>query len=236
MTDTIHKHLGAIANYVTGKVNEYRYQLRELVEECDATYEQFRTQGSGRHGTKVVYSFSALGNAMQSLKDAVNSLGDNRLTWAEIGKNPHGDFMYKSRNAATHDGNPIVDAWVDGQFYVANDISRFDMRGKPIKIVRPVEDIRTVCLQFSEAYSAQLRSSLSNMLGKYTLKSIVDFEDAEKFVMKSEVVPPFIKDMFLSKRNEIIDSLQNAPDFDPIQKAIDSLHSLEEYCSLQELR
>lgn len=133
MTDKNQKHLGAIANYVTGKVNEYQYQLRALVEECDATYEQFRTQGSGRQGTNIVYSFSALGNAMQSLKDSVNSLGDDMLTWAEIGKNPHGDFMYKARNAATHDGNPIVNAWVDGRFYVSNDISRFDMHGKPIR-------------------------------------------------------------------------------------------------------
>lgn len=235
MTNTNQKHLAAIANYVSGKISEYQYHLRALVEECDSTYEQFRTQGSGRHGTKVVYSFSALGNAMQSLKDSVNSLGDNTLTWAEIGKNPHGDFMYKARNAVTHDGNPIVNAWIDGRFYVSNDISRTDMRGKPIKIVRPIEDIRTVCLQFSEAYAAQLRVSLSNMLGAYTIKSTVDIEDTEKFILESTIVPQFVKDVFAAKRDDIFDSLNNMPDFDPIQKAIDRLISLEEFCSLQKL-
>ncbi len=235
MTDTNQKHLGEIANYVAGKVNEYQYQLRALVEECDATYEQFRTQGSGRQGTKVVYSFSALGNAMQSLKDSVNSLGDGTLTWAEIGKNPHGDFMYKARNAATHDGNPIANAWVDGRFYVSNDISRFDMRGTSIEIVRPVEDIRTVCLQFSRAYAAQLRFSLSNMLGQYTIKSTVNLEDAENLIIESAIVPQIAKDMFLFKKNEILDSLKNMPDFDPIQKAIDGLDALIEFCSLQTL-
>lgn len=233
MTDTNQKHLAAIANYVSSKINEYQYHLRALVEECDSTYEQFRTLGSGRDGTKVVYSFSALGNAMQSLKDSVNSLGDDSLTWAEIGKNPYGDFMYKARNAATHDGNPIVNAWVDGRFYVSNDISRLDMRGRLIEIIRPVEDIRTVCLQFSEAYAAQLRVSLSNMLGTYTIKSTIDLENAEKFVLESAIVPQFAKDMFIAKRNDIFDSLKNMPDFDPIQKAIDNLVSVGEFCSLQ---
>lgn len=228
---TDQKHRSAVANYLAGKTREFGYQLNVVVTACDDAATTFRDSHRGTDGAIVAYGFSAFTNAMQSLKDAVATIGGPPLTWSDISMLPYGAFMSKARNAATHDGNPIVNAWVDGKFFVATNIDRLDMRGEPIEITRPEADIRTICLQFAAGFSALLRDRLTQLLGQFVIGG-APFDSAEfdAIISGSTLIPDHVKQMVSARMDEISDAIEKAPPFDPVEKAITELDLLAAYC------
>lgn len=221
------KHRGAVANYLAGKVREFGYQLRVVVDACEAA------SNAGRNcdnGAIVAYGFSALTNAMQSLKDGVTTIGGAPLTWPMVALLPHGEFMGKARNAATHDGNPIVNCWVDGHYFIAMDIARLDMRGDPVEIIRPKEDIRTICLQFAGGFAALLRDRLRPMLGQYSIGGApFDRAEFETIISGADIIPAAVKEMVASRIDEIGAAIEKAPPFDPVADAFAELEQLIAY-------
>lgn len=229
---TDQKHRSAVANFLAGKLREFGYQLDVIVKACDEAAELYEKSKLGSDGAVVVYGFSAFTNAMQSLKDAVTTIAPSPVTWAEIGALPHGTFVAKARNAATHDGNPIVNAWVDGRFFVANNIDRLDMRGEPIEIVRPEEDVRTICLRFALGFANLLRDRLTPLVGQFSIAG-APFDGAEfaEIIRGSPLIPEAVKRMVADKLGEITDAIENAPPIDPVEKAITELGQLASRCS-----
>lgn len=229
------KHRSAVANHFAGKVREFGNHLRVVVEACDHSLTTYMLNQPHPGDSGVVYGFSAFSNAMQALKDALKTIGGPSLSLAEIAQLPHGEFMTKARNAATHDGNPIVNAWVDGRFFIATDISRFGINNEPIEIARPTQDVRTLCLQFAEGYSAALRERLHPMRGQFQIGGApFDSAEFESMINNADLIPEHVKQIVASQRDCIRAAFEGAPPFDPIKKAITELESIMAYSS-QEL-
>ena len=231
---TNEKHRAAVANYMAGKVREFGYQLRVVVEAADRSMALFRNGKPSSDDGHIIYGFSAFGNAMQSLKDALKTIDGEPLTWSQIGHLPHGDFMAKSRNAMTHDGNPVISGWVDGRYFVANNISRFGLNGEPIEIVRPLADVRTLCLTFASEFCGTLLGRLHPLIGQYQIGGAgFDAGEVEAAVLSSDFIPDEVKALFGARSEEIREAIAQAPPFDPVAKAIEELEKLRGYCDLE---
>jgi hypothetical protein len=233
MPITPDNHRSAVANYLAGKIREFGYQLRVLVKTADHSAASFLHGNENPDGAPLVYAFSALGNAMQSLKDALKTTGAEPLSWGQIAQIPHGEFMAKSRNAMTHDGNPVINAWVDGRYFVANDISRYGPKGEPIEIIRPQGDVRTICLTFANGFCSTLSDRLQPLIGNYQISGAnFDVEEIEIAVCGSDLIPPDVKALFTANKEQFRKSIVDAPSFDPVVKAIDELKEIRKYCKL----
>jgi hypothetical protein len=232
MPITQEEHRGAVANYLAGKVREFAFQLHVVVDASDSSLASYRTGDPGPGDGPVIYGFSAFGNAMQSLKDALKTIGGEPITWSQVAQLSDGDFLAKSRNAMTHDGNPVINAWADGRYFVANDISRFGSNGEPIEIVRPQTDVRTLCLTFAAEFCAMLSARLRPLVGHYEIGGAgFDSGEVEAAIHTSDLIPAEVKALFAAKSEEIREAIAQAPPFDPVVKAIEELEKLSGYCS-----
>lgn len=219
--DTVERWQGDVVHFLQSKVKELRFHLRALVDACDASmnYSQLlldkkvklteteqleQQQKQVRYHEIVTYSFSAFSNTIQGLKDALKNGAGFELTWGAIREARHGKFIYEARNACTHDGNPIVNAWVDGKFYVGYDIIRVN-DGKVINIQRPAEDIKTIVLEFSIDFLTKILNEIDSVVFEEDFKkSIVKPDEIMKFVNSNPLIPPEIKKLIKSNFSEIV--------------------------------
>lgn len=235
MPPTEEKHRAAVANYMAGKIREFGYQLRLIVEACNRSALEIANgqRHSELNDQEVAYGFSAFGNAMQSLKDGLKTVAGTPITWSQMGALAHGSFMYGARNAMTHDGNPVINAWIDGKYFVASNIDRFGIDNEPVEIKRPEVDVRTLCLTFAKEFSSLLAGRLEPLLGQIGIaRAGVDPEDIEA-VAGWDRIPAEVRSLLAEKKEEILEVIANAPYSDPIEKAMKELDELQAYCDIE---
>ncbi|MGJ7496328.1 hypothetical protein ACSFA8_14730 [Variovorax sp. RT4R15] len=224
-------HRYAVLCHLSGKVEELQYQLSEVLARCDTSLSRFQTGQAAPmfEQRQVCYSFSAFANVLQTLKDiAKDLLGDNN-PGESLRALRHGAFILDSRNAMTHDGHPIVDAWVDGRFHVAADIYRFN-KGTLVTIQAPSQDIRTVCLEFTADLCIYLRGLLEAKRAEPAIEHpLPDFTRIEQ-ALTSSIVPEFARALFADQREEVRASLLSFRP-DPLDAACRSADSLADYCA-----
>lgn len=231
MAFTKETHHQWVLNFLKSKVREWGFHLDWLTKCCDRSMSQFLHQQvqSDDDFSQVVYAFSSFSNAIQTLKDAGSALFDEGLPWSDIDQLRHGKFIHLSRNAATHDGNPIISAWADGKFFVPNEIRRLNQKGQEVEILAPTVDARRFCLEFSQDFSDLLLSRLALLEDKPGPKfDIVELERG----LKSHIVSEEARQIFKAQRAEIeraISSVTNKP----AQDAIASLRVIQDYCAVR---
>ena len=226
------KHRRWVANYFKGKVEEFHHHLNAIVETCDESLRLYsegsqQTNGLGR---ALIYSFSSFSNTIQTLKDSGSAFLEPKIEWSDIQSLRHGAFFHLSRNAATHDGNPIISAWADGRYYIPADIVRFDDWGKLRTIPAPTLDVRTFCLEFSSDMCIFFKLRLQSADGDADLQgSAFEIDDFEPFI-KSNVVPEFAKQLLAENIDQIRTNLASY-DHDPIAPAMQQFDTLSAYCN-----
>jgi len=226
------RHRRFVANYFAGKVKELRFQLAIVVAGCDKSLSTFTSGGevSRDNHQAVLYGFSAFTNVIQTLKDAVKTVTNEQLDWSKIERLRHGSFMRNVRNAATHDGNPVISGWADGRYFVPSKIVRIDGFGKTIEIPAPAEDVRAICLDFAEDFCLLLRETLIAAGGIEHLKgSKFSIEEVEDAFANSTFIPPFAKELFAQNREKIEADLKDLQ-HDPIADAVKELGEVIQYC------
>lgn len=234
MQELAERHRRWVANHFSGKVKELHYHLAAIVAASDQSLRLFASghEVPSTNSQAVVYGFSAFANVIQTLKDATKTVTSEQLPWSKIESLRHGAFMRDARNAATHDGNPVVSAWVDGRYFIPAKISRLGDRGQPIEIPAPAEDIRTLCLEFTEDFCQLLRKTLLEAESVAHLKGAsFSMAELEEAIAESQVMPEFAKQLFASNRQEIATSLRNV-EHDPVTQAICNLDEVISYCEL----
>lgn len=109
-----------VSSFFKSKVKEFDFFLRSVVECCDQSMDRFHKgqQGNEQTESRIVYTFSAFSNTVQSLKDSGSTFLKPKIVWSDIEGLRHGTFIWLSRNAATHDGNPVISGWADGRYFV----------------------------------------------------------------------------------------------------------------------
>ncbi|WP_236217063.1 hypothetical protein [Pseudomonas rhodesiae] len=232
MEEFSERHRLFVANYFTGKVKELRYQLAIIVAGCDISLNLF-TNGSEVPPTNsqaVIYGFSAFTNVIQTLKDAVKTVTGEQLDWSKIELLRYGSFMRNVRNAATHDGNPVISAWADGRYFVPAKIVRIDGYGNTIEIPAPTEDVRAVCLDFSKDFCQLLRDTLVAAGSIEHLRgSRFKIEEVEDALANSTLIPPIAREFFAKNREQIEADLKEIK-HDPIADAVKELGEVIQYC------
>ncbi len=227
------RHRRWVATFLQGKIKELHYHLNSIVTACDKSLLLFSNRNfpiPNDNEQTVVFGFSAFSNVVQTLKDAVNTIVDDKLPWSRIEKIRHGSFMKNVRNAATHDGNPVISAWRDGRYFVPRKIVRLDQKGKIIEIPSPSTDVRTICLEFSIDYCRLLKEMLSTAQEDPNFKRpSMNIDDLEDELNASDFTPQFVKDFFAANKVKISEEIAGA-DHDPIKLAINSLDKTICFC------
>lgn len=228
MSLTPSQHRLWVSSFFKTKVKEFDYFLRSVVECCDQSMDRFRKRQQGDEQTenKIVYAFSAFSNTVQSLKDAGSTFLEPKIAWSDIEGLRHGKFIRHSRNAATHDGNPVISGWADGRYFVPKDIHRFDTSNKLIEIPAPNVDAAQFCLEFAKDFSNFLVLRLSS-IGPIEVPR-TSYEDIEKS-FESAMVPDFARELIRAQKSEIQRVLTLIKS-DPISDAIGLLRATVTYC------
>lgn len=215
-------------NFFKSKIKEFDFYLREVVECCDQSMLRFKTaqQSTEQTENKIVFAFSAFANTIQTLKDGGSSFLPTKITWSDISGMRHGKFISLSRNAATHDGNPIVTAWADGHYFVPADIHRLGLRGELVKIAAPTEDVSQLCLEFSRDFCDFLAHRIQALEPTEGIGFSID-ELEQGF--QSRVVPEFARQLFQDQKSEITKAIAEVR-FDPRKGAQNTLLQVIEFC------
>jgi hypothetical protein len=215
-------------------VKELHYHLMTLVNACRASDELFSRSERvpDQNGRAVLCSFSAFVNAMLSLKDTASTVTGSDLPWSAIEELRHGGFMRLARHAATHDGHPIINAWVDGRYFIASKIVRIDNRGDLIEIPAPGEDVETLCLEFTFDFCHLLTKALAASLAAPELSGgVLTIEAVEECLKEVSVVPEFAKQLLASNRDQIAAALRNVS-HDPVAEALKVLNETADFCAV----
>lgn len=232
MKDISERHRRWVSHFISGKVKEMRYHLSLIVAACDHSLRLFSggQEVPAENSQAVVFGFSAFANTVQTLKDAAQIVTRERLAWSKLEQMRHGAFLRHARNAATHDGNPVISAWVDGRYFVPARIVRLDVSGRVVEVPAPKEDVRTVCLEFTRDFCGLLRETFTTATGLPALAGAsFDMAAFEEAIAESSVVPEFAKQLFAGTRDEIARSLATSKN-DPVADAINELDEAVRFC------
>lgn len=186
------------AHFLKHKIAEYRFRLSEVLEVSGRSLNAFNTKlpQNDLDGRLLIYAFSALTSQVQTIKDIVPVLLNRKVAWSEYNNVRHMDFIVGARNAITHDGNPIINLWADGKYYVASPFIRLDAHGKAIKVIPPADDIAAVSLEFTHDFSEKLIELVeSNASDPAIFKSIYGREFFEEAI-QHPAIPTFARSLY----------------------------------------
>ncbi|TQP01929.1 hypothetical protein [Vibrio cholerae] len=135
-------------HYLGNTLSELEYRLNEILTLCNRSTEQYRNGNSELKGQELNFAFSAFSGQLQTIKDVLPVISGNEISWAMLGEVKHAKFIKGCRNAITHDGQQVINMWIEGKYYVACDFYRVTSKGGEI-IIAPSEDIATICIEFT---------------------------------------------------------------------------------------
>lgn len=196
------------AHFLKHKVAEYRFRLSEVLEVSNRSLNTFKNKlpQNDSDGKLLIYAFSAMTAQVQTIKDIVPVLLDRDIPWSEYKSVRHMEFIAGARNAITHDGNPIINLWSDGKYYVALPFVRIGARGEMIRISPPKADIAAVSLQFTNDFSAKLieivESAGSDPAVLEPIYGQAFFEEA----MQHPAIPEFARGLYAAADKSELDN------------------------------
>src|SRR5690554_6609437 len=124
-------HKMVVGSFIKNKLQEYEYFLRKIVDICNLVNKNF-LEGVNSVNTSdedINFTFNAFVNTFQSLKGSLETATSEKIAWSRFSNVRHSTFIKECRNAITHDGMQIINAYIDGKYYIANDIERIDNHG-----------------------------------------------------------------------------------------------------------
>lgn len=185
-------------HYLKHKLGEFKYRLTELIDASDRSIAGFKkgAQYEAEHAKLVTYAFSALTSQVQTIKDILPVLLDRDIPWSQYKTVSHMAFIIGTRNSITHDGNPIINMWADGRFYISSSFVRVDAKGKLIKIEPPAQDVATICIEFTRDFSIEIIKLVEGVNDNVPLsKPIYGQEYFDKAIQHS-AVPNFAREVY----------------------------------------
>jgi hypothetical protein len=204
----IHKNL--IGSFINNKLQEYKYYFIKIITLCNLVNENYKASINpvNTSNENINYLFNALANHFQTLKDSLQVATGQQISWSMLFDSiRHAQFVKDCRNAIAHDGMEVINAYIDGKYYIANDIKRFD-KNKLIHIAAPVEDILTLITEFTYDLMVKIEEIVKNSDAFFELYPTLKVEDILA-VAKSPVLPDFAKMEILKNIKNIESMLVN---------------------------
>lgn len=222
-----------IATHLKGKIRELHFYLKAVVAGCDASRAELHGPHQREQEDAVAFGFSALANAVQSIKDTLGAILDVPFAWSKVEAARHGKFVHHIRNAMTHDGHPVVTGWVDGRFFVPGVILRLDQRGHLVTIEPPAVDVRSMCLEFTVDFCHVVRAELVEIQEDPTLQGApFDADEAIDAILNFSHLPDYAKELITASRDVLQKHIESER-FNPVADAIGVVDQLIEYCEAQ---
>jgi hypothetical protein len=209
-------------------MRETSFRLSELLNVCQASRRRFLAKESQvtNDGRLVNFHFSAFSSLVQTIKDILPVVADQRVTWSDLSNVRHMQFMRAIRNAITHDGNPVINLWTDGRFYVACDFLRLDQNQQQVRVQAPTEDVETLAIQFTTDLCSHLRCAVSPLVGNDALTGPLYGAEFFDNAMNHPAVPAFAQRLYA----EVDRPALERSDGDPVAEALSELDALLSFC------
>jgi len=234
--DEIIHHRMIVGSNIKNKLQEYAYFLRQIINICHDNYDRFlnKTTPVNTGQNNINFTFNAFINTFQSLKDSLSTATGIEINWANFDKVKHARFIKACRNATTHDGQEIINAWSDGKYYIAGKLERIEInrgQGRLIIIEPPIEDLKTLCIEFSMGLMSAITEIINHHGENIPVSSAKNrFEYAEEFVLGSHAVPDDIKH-FIRENKDFLISQIDVIKFDPIGEIKQQILEIEGICT-----
>lgn len=210
-------HKMVVGSFIKNKLQEYEYFLLKIIKICSLVNQNFLAGISpvNTSDEDINFTFNAFVNTFQSLKDSLETATSQKIAWSYFSDVRHSEFFKECRNAITHDGMQIINAYTDGKYYIANDIERIDNKGKCICLDAPKQDVLTLCLEFSVDLMSKVEKIADDFGQSIPTQSNVDKITYIERYMNNAFVPEFARTLFQQNRN-IIEQQLAAHVFDPV--------------------
>ncbi|WP_020159685.1 hypothetical protein [Methylobacter marinus] len=210
-------HKMVVGSFIKNKLQEYEYFLLKIIKICSLVNQNFLAGISpvNTSDEDINFTFNAFVNTFQSLKDSLETATSQKIAWSYFSDVRHSEFFKECRNAITHDGMQIINAYTDGKYYIANDIERIDNKGKCTCLDAPKQDVLTLCLEFSVDLMSKVEKIADDFGQSIPTQSNVDKITYIERYMNNAFVPEFARTLFQQNRN-IIEQQLAAHVFDPV--------------------
>tara|TARA_R110001606_G_scaffold395190_2_gene566937 strand:- start:11755 stop:12459 length:705 start_codon:yes stop_codon:yes gene_type:complete len=232
MTEQETHHKMVVGSFIKNKLEEYEYFLRKIISICNLVNNNFLA-GINPVNTSdedINFTFNAFVNTFQSLKDSLETATSQKISWSYFSEVRHSTFFKECRNAITHDGMQIINAYTDGKYYIASNIERIDNKGKFISLEAPKQDILTLCLEFSTDLMLEVERIADEYGQSIPTQSNVDKIKYIARYMNSPIVPEFARTFFQDNR-EIIEQQLAAHIFNPVVDIKKQTASISSLCA-----
>ena len=217
----------SVGNSLKDKLAELGFFLQQIADISKLIENKYLTHNYpiNIEMDKLNYFFSAYLNAIQSLKDGVQTATGENFSWKRLSPT-YGDFIFYCRNATTHDGYHLINFGKGTKNYITGPLRRIDGRGKVIEFDPPNQDIRTLCCDITEEILVSLRDFLNLEGQKIPFAEEVDFNKSIQESLNSDFIPQEIKDMIKANQSEIEASVKGIK-VDVVQQTINAIVSVE---------
>jgi hypothetical protein len=217
----------SVGNSLKDKLAELGFFLQQIADISKLIENKYLTHNYpiNIETDKLNYFFSAYLNAIQSLKDGVQTATGENFSWKRLSPT-YGDFIFYCRNATTHDGYHLINFGKGTKNYITGPLRRIDGRGKVIEFDPPNQDIRTLCCDITEEILVSLRDFLNLEGQKIPFAEEVDFKKSIQESLNSDFIPQEIKDMIKANQSEIEASVKGIK-VDVVQQTINAIVSVE---------
>lgn len=215
------------AHFLAYKVREIRFRFLEVSDVCQESRYRFMLQQAQAQGDVQLmnYRFAAFSSLVQTIKDIIPVVLERDVSWSSLSHIRHLQFIQSIRNAITHDGNPVINMWVDGRYYVACDFVRLGQKQKPVAVKAPTEDIHTIVLEFTEDLCSYLHSTCSRFLGDQSVVGPLYGQEFFTKAIKHSAIPEFAQRLYWESHDLNFKSTSNEP-LSEVLKELDSLVAL----------
>ena len=210
-------HKMVVGSFIKNKLQEFKYHLTKIISICQLVNSNYlaKVNPVDTLDKEINYSFNALVNTFQSLKDALETATGQRIAWSHFSNVRHSNFIKDCRNAITHDGMQIINVYSDGKYYIASKIERFDNYGKFITLTPPEQDILIICKEFT----IDLMFEIENITDAYgqsipTKSNVAKFEQIEQ-AFNNTFIASFAQDVIAQNR-KLIENILDTREFNPV--------------------
>lgn len=216
------------AHFLAHTVQEVRFRFLEVSDVCQESRRRFvaqQPQAKGE-GELINYRFAAFSSLVQTIKEILPIILERNVSWSSLSHIRHLQFMHSIRNAITHDGNPVINLWVDGRYYVACDFVRLGQNQKPVTVKTPTEDIHTVVLEFTADLCTYLHKVSSFYVGDQSLIGPLYGQDFFANAINHPSIPEFAQRLYQESDHS---DLKLNPS-EPLSEALEELDLLVALC------
>lgn len=160
--DQISHHRQLAITYLPNLIKDHVFFLDKILYECSETLSAWKTNQSARSNSEINAYFSAYISSFQTIKDTSSLASNKEISWKCL-LGELGNFIYSLRNAVTHNGMPMTNFWLDGQFFFPTSFFRLNQKKQLEEVICLPDEISSICIKASNTLAKNLLCIFSEL-------------------------------------------------------------------------